>query len=379
MTRRPQLDSINPLLPLPVTAAVTAPPLLADPPTLMLVDGHSLAFRAYYAFAKNAEGGLRTSTGIPTSVCYGFLKSLLDMIEAEKPQYAAVAFDLAQPTFRHVADERYKDGRPETPEGFLEDVHNLQELLTAFGLTLYTAPGFEADDVIGTLATRARQAGFRVKILSGDQDLFQLIDDQGQVTVLHLGNAFAKGGKNGLAQEFRRPEVEAKLAIAPAQVVDYKALCGDSSDNIPGVRGIGAKTAVKLLQEFGDLDSLYANLDKVKGANQKKLQEGREAAYHSRFMATIVTDVDLETDLEGCRLQGFDPQRVVPALQKLEFQHFIQRLDKLQVAFGGSASPTTAQAETAAASVAEPPPSLPAVALTPQIITTAAQLYDLLD
>ncbi|MBU6229185.1 MAG: DNA polymerase I [Cyanobacteria bacterium REEB459] len=346
----------------------------------MLVDGHSLAFRAYYAFAKNAEGGLRTSTGIPTSVCYGFLKSLLDMIEAEKPQYAAVAFDLAQPTFRHVADERYKDGRPETPEGFLEDVHNLQELLTAFGLNLYTAPGFEADDVIGTLATRARQAGFRVKILSGDQDLFQLIDDQGQVTVLHLGNAFAKGGKNGLAQEFRRPEVEAKLAIAPAQVVDYKALCGDSSDNIPGVRGIGAKTAVKLLQEFGDLDSLYANLDKIKGANQKKLQEGRESAFHSRFMATIVTDVDLETDLEGCRLQGFDPQRVVPALQKLEFQHFIQRLDKLQLAFGGSASPATAaQVETATASTPEPLPSLPAVALTPQIITTAAQLYELLD
>ena len=363
-----------------MTAAVTAPPLLADPPTLMLVDGHSLAFRAYYAFAKNAEGGLRTSTGIPTSVCYGFLKSLLDMIEAEKPQYAAVAFDLAQPTFRHVADERYKDGRPEAPEGFLEDVHNLQELLTAFGLNLYTAPGFEADDVIGTLATRARQAGFRVKILSGDQDLFQLIDDQGQVTVLHLGNAFAKGGKNGLAQEFRRPEVEAKLEIAPAQVVDYKALCGDSSDNIPGVRGIGAKTAVKLLQEFGDLDSLYANLDKIKGANQKKLQEGRESAFHSRFMATIVTDVDLETDLEGCRLQGFDPQRVVPALQKLEFQHFIQRLDKLQVAFGGSASPATAaQVETATASMADPAPSLPAVALTPQIITTEAQLYDLLD
>jgi DNA polymerase-1 len=174
--------------------------------------------------------------------------------------------------------------------------------------------------------------------------------------------------------------VEAKLAIAPAQVVDYKALCGDSSDNIPGVRGIGAKTAVKLLQEFGDLDSLYANLDKIKGANQKKLQEGRESAYHSRFMATIVTDVDLETDLEGCRLQGFDPQRVVPALQKLEFQHFIQRLDKLQVAFGGAVSSTTAtQNEPPAASMAEPAPSLPAVTLTPQIITTAAQLYELLD
>jgi DNA polymerase-1 len=165
----------------------------ADKPILILVDGHSLAFRSYYAFARGQEGGLRTSTGIPTSVCYGFLKSLMDMMEAEKPQYAAVAFDLDQPTFRHKADETYKDGRPETPEGFLEDVQNLKELLTDFGLNIYTAPGFEADDVIGTLATQACDQGFRVKILSGDQDLFQLIDDEECITVLHLGNAFAKG------------------------------------------------------------------------------------------------------------------------------------------------------------------------------------------
>lgn len=372
---------------LPVSAAVTAPSALADNPILMLVDGHSLAFRAYYAFAKNAEGGLRTSTGIPTSVCYGFLKSLLDMIEAEKPQYAAIAFDLAQPTFRHVADERYKDGRPEAPEGFLEDVQNLKELLTAFGLNLYTAPGFEADDVIGTLATQARLAGFRVKILSGDQDLFQLIDDQDQVTVLHLGNAFAKGAKNGLAQEFKRPQVEAKLEISPAQVVDYKALCGDSSDNIPGVRGIGAKTAVKLLQEFGDLDRIYANLDRIKGANQKKLQEGRESAYHSRFMATIVTNVDLQADLASCKLQGFDPKLVIPALKKLEFQNFIQRLDKLQAAFGGVVSPVITHggaepegdASFFTATETDQAQALQAVTLNPQIITTEAQLYDLLD
>jgi DNA polymerase I len=153
----PQLDT---------AVAATSPQ--ADKPTLMLVDGHSLAFRSYYAFAKNADGGLRTSTGIPTSVCYGFLKSLLDMMEVEKPQYAAVAFDLAQPTFRHEADKTYKDGRPEAPEGFLEDVQNLNELLTDFGLNIYVAPGFEADDVIGTLATKALAAGFCVKILSGD-------------------------------------------------------------------------------------------------------------------------------------------------------------------------------------------------------------------
>ncbi|HZG39763.1 MAG TPA: 5'-3' exonuclease H3TH domain-containing protein, partial [Nodosilinea sp.] len=320
----------------------------ADKPTLMLVDGHSLAFRSYFAFAKNADGGLRTSTGIPTSVCYGFLKSLLDMMEVEKPQYAAVAFDLDQPTFRHTADSTYKDGRPEAPEGFSEDVKNLKQLLSDFGLSIYVAPGFEADDVIGTLATKALADGFCVKILSGDQDLFQLIDPDECITVLHLGNAFAKGPKTGMAQEFKIEDVKAKLDIYPHQVVDYKALCGDSSDNIPGVKGIGAKTAAKLLAEYGDLDAVYADIDNIKGATQKKLIEGKESAYHSRYMAKIITDMELEVDLATCKLNGFDPDVVIPALKKLEFQNFVNRLGKLQIAFGGeSAEETAAKASQA--------------------------------
>ena len=374
---------------------MAAPSSSTETPTLLLVDGHSLAFRAFYAFAKNAEGGLRTSTGVPTSVCYGFLKSLLDMMEVEKPQYAAVAFDLAQPTFRHEADTSYKDGRPETPEGFIEDVNNLQELLTDFGLNIYTAPGFEADDVIGTLAHQGNAAGLRVKILSGDQDLFQLIDPEEQITVLHLGNAFAKGAKNGLAQEFKADEVKAKLGVLPSQVVDYKALCGDKSDNIPGVKGIGAKTAAKLLAEFGDLDTIYANIDTIKVATQKKLLEGKESAYHSRFMATIVTNVDLGADLETCKLTGFDPDVVIPALKKLEFQNFINRLGKLQVVFGGEpgvgsresgvgsrdAKGDALGADVAFFSAAETDEAqaVQAVAIRPTIITTEAQLYELLD
>ncbi|HSM82968.1 MAG TPA: DNA polymerase I, partial [Nodosilinea sp.] len=382
----------------------------ADKPTLMLVDGHSLAFRSYYAFAKNADGGLRTSTGIPTSVCYGFLKSLLDMMEVEKPEYAAVAFDLAQPTFRHEADATYKDGRPEAPEGFIEDVENLNELLSDFGLNIYVAPGFEADDVIGTLATKALAEGFCVKILSGDQDLFQLIDPDECITVLHLGNAFAKGAKTGLAQEFKIEDVKAKLDIFPHQVVDYKALCGDSSDNIPGVKGIGAKTAAKLLAEYGDLDAIYADIDNIKGATQKKLIEGKESAYHSRYMAKIVTDIpagDLPIDLATCKLDGFDPDVVIPALKKLEFQNFVNRLGKLQVAFGGQAAEETAAKASQALSgssgnkeasrssrfedvggadvaffTAEETDSaqgVDEVAIAPQIITTEAQLYELLD
>ncbi|HEY9735859.1 MAG TPA: DNA polymerase I [Trichocoleus sp.] len=373
----------------------------SNQPTLVLVDGHSLAFRSHFAFAKGPDGGLRTSTGIPTSVSYGFMKSLLDMMEVEKPQYAAVAFDLDVPTFRHQADETYKEGRPDAPEGFVEDVRNLKQLLRDFGMQIFTVEGYEADDVIGTLATQAKAQGMRVKILSGDQDLFQLVDPEGVVTVLHLGSAFAKGPTNTLTKEFNAQAVQEKLGITPEQVVDYKALCGDSSDNIPGVKGIGAKTACKLLHDYGSLDGIYAALDDIKGAVKKKLEEGKEIAYHSQFMARIVTEVPLAAKLEDCKLKGFDPEAVIPALQRLEFQKFVSRLNKLQLAFGGEVSEELEQQVTAVAA-GNPRALTPAsfegddldffsaeetdqaqavqsVAIAPQIITTEAQLYELLD
>jgi DNA polymerase-1 len=305
------------------------------PTKFILVDGHSLAFRSYFAFAKGRDGGLRTSTGIPTSVTYGFLKALLEVVEAEKPEYLAIAFDLSAPTFRHDADETYKAGRPETPEDFKPDLKNLKELLQALNLPIVTAPGYEADDVIGTLARRASQAGYPVKILSGDQDLFQLIDPDGHIKVLHLGNPFARGNAAGHPNEFGPEQVQAKLGVLPSQVVDYKALCGDSSDNIPGVKGIGAKTAVQLLSTYGSLEQIYASLDEIKGAVKQKLEAGREDALHSQYMAQIHLDVPLEIGLEGCKLQGFDRNAVVPLLEKLEFQTFLKRILKLQQTFGG--------------------------------------------
>ncbi|MGB3670997.1 MAG: 5'-3' exonuclease H3TH domain-containing protein, partial [Phormidesmis sp.] len=224
----------------------------ADKPLIMLVDGHSLAFRSYYAFARSRDGGLRTSTGIPTSVCFGFLKSLMDNLEAQKPDYAAITFDLSEPTFRHERAESYKAGRAETPEEFTEDVENLKALLRAFQLPIFCLPGYEADDMIGTLAVRAKAKGCRVKILSGDQDLFQLIDQDEDIKVMYLSTTF--GSKSSTTKEYGVAEVHEKLSILPCQVVDYKALCGDTSDNIPGVKGIGKKTAVKLLESYGDLE-----------------------------------------------------------------------------------------------------------------------------
>ncbi|MEG4625601.1 DNA polymerase I [Microcoleus sp. w1-18aA5] len=308
-------------------------------PIFILVDGHSLAFRSYFAFAKSRDGGLRTTTGIPTSVCFGFLKSLLEVMAAHDPQYMAIAFDLATPTFRHEADDTYKAGRAETPEDFKPDIKNLQELLTYLNLPAITAPGYEADDVLGTLANKASAAGYQVKILTGDRDLFQLVETDKQISVLYLSTDELRRSGKGKSQEYGPEEVKAKLGILPEQVIDYKALCGDKSDNIPGVKGIGDKTALQLLEAYNSLDGIYAAIDEIKGATKKKLEEGKEAAYHSQRMATIVQDVPLEINLEDCQLIGFDESALIPMLEKLEFKTFLSKVKQIQKRFGGVEEP----------------------------------------
>jgi DNA polymerase-1 len=299
---------------------------VANTPVLILVDGHSLAFRAYYAFAKSRTGGLRTQTGIPTSVSFGFLNSLLNTIKTYKPQYLAIAFDRGEPTFRHEADATYKANRSETPEDFIEDIHHLQEVLEGLNVPIVTAAGFEADDVIGTLAKQGLEAGYFVKILSGDQDLFQLIDRDEKISVLHLSP-----GKGNTTAEFRSQNVIEKLKIKPSQLIDYKALCGDKSDNIPGVRGIGEKTAVQLLSEYPSLDEIYASLDKIKGATRQKLEDGKEAAYHSQRMATIVQDVPLKISIADCNFTRLDFSKIIPKLKELEFWSFVEQVENEQV------------------------------------------------
>lgn len=301
--------------------------------TLLLVDGHSLAFRSYYAFAKGRDGGLRTSTGIPTSITFGFLKTLLEVIQAEQTDHLAVAFDLGGPTFRHEADSTYKEGRPETPDDFAPDLENLQQLLQALSIPILISPGYEADDVIGTIANQASAAGLKVKIVSGDQDLFQLIDPEKGISVLHLSSAFAKS--TTAAKEFGPEEVKTKLGVWPHQVVDYKALCGDTSDNIPGVRGIGPKTAVQLIEQFETLDNIYAHLDQIKGATQKKLKEGLDSARHSQFMAQIALNVPIDVSLEQLVLGDFDWQTLDPLLTKLEFKAIKSALLQLHEKIAG--------------------------------------------
>ncbi|MCC5635543.1 DNA polymerase I [Nostoc sp. CHAB 5844] len=312
-------------------------------PTFILVDGHSLAFRSYFAFAKGRDGGLRTKTGIPTSVCFGFLKSLLEVMATQQPQAMAVAFDLDLPTFRHEADDTYKADRPGTPEDFVPDLKNLHELLAGLNLKIFTAPGYEADDVLGTLAQKATVAGYKVKILTGDRDLFQLIDPDKEITVLNFSPDALKRATNSIT-EFSTEQVKEKLGVLPTQIVDFKALCGDKSDNIPGVKGIGEKTAVQLLNTYGSLENIYTAINEIKGATQKKLTEGQEDAKKSQYLAQIVTGVPLELNLENCKLTGFDTSTLTPILEKLEFNTFLNKINELQQKFGGiTETPATAE------------------------------------
>ncbi len=296
-------------------------------PLLLLIDGHSLAFRSYYAFSKGKKGPLRTSTGIPTSVCFGFLNSLLQVIEKENPQFFAIAFDTKETTFRKESDQNYKANRKETPEDFLEDITNLQELLTSLNLPIFTLSGFEADDILGTLAQLGANHNCSVKVVSGDRDLFQLIDNQRNIKVLYLDS------KAGIV-EFDEESVREKMGIKPSQIVDYKALCGDTSDNIPGVLGIGDKTAVKLLTEYETLDNIYQNIFKIKGAIKAKLDKGKDSAKHSKFLAQILLETPINVSLDDCKLRGFNYQKVAPLLDKLELKTFKKQLDKLQEKFG---------------------------------------------
>jgi DNA polymerase I len=305
-------------------------------PLVLLIDGHSLAYRSYYAHSKGQDGGLRTSTGIPTSISFGFIKTLMEVLDAKKPQYLAIAFDRPEPTFRHERDEKYKADRPEAPDDFYPDLDNLKALLTSFNLQLLSAAGYEADDVIGTLTDLASREGYRVQILSGDRDLFQLVDDDHQVQVLYLSSIWNRSKAGAGPEPYNAADVEAKMGVSPAQVVDYKALCGDTSDRIPGVPGVGAKTATDLLKAYESLDQVYANLDNVAKGVREKLTKGRDSAYHSQFLAQIVRSVPLDIDLGDCKLQGFEEAQVAPWLEKLEFRMWLKKLAKLNALMGGT-------------------------------------------
>jgi DNA polymerase-1 len=360
--------------------------MAGERPLLLLVDGHSLAFRSFYAFAKGGDGGLSTRDGVPTSVTYGFLKALLDNCRGLNPAGVVIAFDTAEPTFRHEADANYKAHRDEAPEAFFPDLENLQQILRdALDLPLCMAPGYEADDVLGTLAQRAAAEGWRVLILSGDRDLFQLVDDEQQIAVLYMG-----GGPQARSSGptlIRREGVIARLGVPPEDVVDLKALTGDSSDNIPGVKGVGPKTAISLLAAHGDLDGIYAALDQQKGALRTRLETDRDNAFLSRRLARIDTAIPLA---EAPRLQlgRVNLDTLAERLEELELFSLRRQVEGFGQLFSDpsllapvlpqaspdptSADPTSADEGTAAAGPAPP-------TLVPELIDSPARLTALVE
>jgi len=337
-------------------------------PLLLLIDGHSLAFRSYYAFTKGGDGGLSTQAGIPTSVTYGFLKALLDNCKGLQPEGLVVAFDTAEPTFRHEADAAYKAHRDEAPAEFFQDLANLQRILQeGLDIPLAMAPGYEADDVLGTLANRAANQGWRVRILSGDRDLFQLVDDDRDIAVLYMGGG--PYAKNSGPTEMRREGVVAKLGVTPEEVVDLKALTGDSSDNIPGVRGVGPKTAINLLAAYKHVDGIYAALEQLeqagpkakdprgvlKGALLEKLREGRDNAYRSRMLAEILVDIPLPEE-PRLALGTVNSEALAGSLEELELHSLARQVGKFALLFSATppepsegSSPAGSAAITAAA------------------------------
>ena len=288
------------------------------PPTLYLIDGHALAYRMYFALtAGGSSQRWQTSTGEPTAGIYGFARELLRIFEQEKPDYLAVAFDTGK-TFRDTIYPEYKATRAKMPEDLRPQIERIRQLVDTFNIPRLEMEGFEADDVLGSAARWAAKQGLGVKIITGDRDLLQLVNDR---TIVYLA---------GDDQNYITPEdVLGKLHVRPEQVVDYKALVGDKSDNIPGVPGVGEKTTENLLSKYGTLDNIYAHLEEIEPRWRTKLEAGKASAYMSYKLAAIRTDLTVVIDLEQARTEVFEPAKVEALFRELEFRSLIEKLKKM--------------------------------------------------
>ena len=306
------------------------------PPTLYLIDGHALAYRAYFALSVSAPSGQRwqTSTGEPTAGIYGFASVLMRILEQEKPDYLAVAFDTGK-TFRDEIFPEYKATRAKMPDDLRPQMERIRQLVDAFNLPRLEMEGFEADDVLGSIARQSAVQGLGVKIITGDRDLLQLVDER---IVVNL-----PGGKLSEAKDYTPADVVAYWGIRPEQVVDFKALVGDKSDNIPGVPGVGEKTAQALLTTYKTLDNIYSHLEDIEPRWRSKLVEGKESAYMSRDLATIRTNLPIKLDLEQARADRFDPAAVEALFRELEFRTLLDRLRRLSNTASSGTSPGTQQ------------------------------------
>ncbi len=297
--------------------------------TLYLIDGHALAYRTYFALTSGGTNSARwlTSKGEPTAGVYGFTSVLLRLLEQERPDYLAVVFDTGK-TFRDDIYPDYKATREKMPDDLRIQIERIRNLVDTFNIPRAEMEGYEADDVLGSLANWAVEKGLAVKIITGDRDLLQLVNDR--VTVNLPGKSLSD------AKDYFRDDVKASMGVWPEQVVDFKAITGDRSDNIPGVYGVGKKTAVTLLEKYHTLDEIYQHLEEVPSRFQTKMAEGKEDAYLSQKLATIVSDLNVEIDLEQAKPDQFDPLKVRELFRILEFGSLLNRLSTVEGIYGKS-------------------------------------------
>ncbi len=298
---------------------------MGESKTLILIDGHALAFRQYYALERT---GMKTSDGVPTWAVYGFFKAIFDLLKNKdlNADSIGVAFDVSHKTFRTEEYEEYKANREAMPDPMRIQMELIYNGLSAFSIPIYTKEGFEADDVIGTISKRACELGHKVLILTGDQDAFQLVDKDGCVKVIIPSK--------GELKEYNWNAVHEKLGVYPDQIIDYKALRGDTSDNIPGIKGIGEKTAVKLLEEFKTVDNVLANADKIQGnAIREKIKNGVEDAKLSKFLATIVRDVDINFDFDKTNIEIPEISKVTEFFRSMQFYSFLKNIENILKTF----------------------------------------------
>ncbi len=303
---------------------------MSEKPRLFLIDGHALAYRTYFALTGVGDASRwMTKAGEPTAGTYGFTSVLLSLLEQEAPEYLAVSFDTGK-TFRDDMYPEYKATRDKMPDDLRLQIERIREVVAAFGIPILEAEGYEADDVLGTVAKQAAHEDVTVIILTGDRDLLQLVDES---ILIRLA-----GQKLSEAKDYGIQEVVDRYQLKPEQLIDYKAIVGDTSDNIPGVRGVGDKTAVKLLNEYQTLDEIYEHLEDVPTRFRNKLADQRDEAYLSRRLGQIVTDVQLDFDLEACRAAGYDRDEIVALFRELEFRTLLNRIPDEAATLGGQLS-----------------------------------------
>jgi DNA polymerase-1 len=290
--------------------------------TLVIIDGHAIIHRAFHALPE----GLATSKGEAVNATFGFTSILIKALTEIKPDYIAVAFDRPTPTFRHEQFVEYKAHRPALPDIMRPQFGRIREIVEAFGIPIYEKDGFEADDVLGTLAVQATQQGVDTIIFTGDMDTLQLVNEHVRVLV----------AKRGISEvtEYDEAAVKSRYGLPPNKVPDFKGLVGDKSDNIPGVPGIGEKTAAKLLADYGDLEGVLAHVDELTPKEQRLLRENSQQARQSKYLATIVLDVPVQLDLEACRVEQFKRDRVVALFRELEFRTLVDKIP------GGTGAPS---------------------------------------